>query len=93
MKSCLFLTAIALLLTLSVATTKDFRESRKQHVQAILSKHGATNCYRSWIGDKACDQACNNKENSFDGGDCLPRFQQMHSTLKTEAFSLRLTCK
>ena len=86
MKSYLFLVATALLLTLSVATTKDFRESRKQRVQAILSKHGATNCYRSWIGDKTCDQACNNKEHSFDGGDCLPRFQQMHSTLKTEAF-------
>ena len=86
MKSCLFLTAIALLLTLSVATTSDFRESRKQRVQAILSKHGATNCYRSWIGDKTCDQACNNKNYGFDGGDCLPRFQQMHSTLRTEAF-------
>ena len=64
----------------------DFRESRKQRVQAILSKHGATNCYRSWIGDKTCDQACNNKNYGFDGGDCLPRFQQMHSTLRTEAF-------
>ena len=60
----------------------EYRETRKQHVKNILSEHAADNCYHSWIGDKKCDKVCDNKENNFDGGDCLPRFQQIHSTEK-----------
>ena len=28
------------------------------------------NCVAGWVGDNFCDDACNNIDNSFDGGDC-----------------------
>ncbi len=72
-------------------TVNKYRETRKQQVKNILSEHNLNNCYHSWIGDKSCDKACDNKENNFDGGDCLPHFQQVHSTEKMkESFDVQV---
>ena len=83
----LLLIATSVVVVAHANDVKTYRENRKQTVKNILlehSKEASTNCYHSWIGDKSCDKACDNKENNFDGGDCLPHFQQVHSTEKVE---------
>ena len=83
----LLLIATSVVVVAHANDVNTYRENRKQTVKNILlehSKEASTNCYHSWIGDKSCDKACDNKENNFDGGDCLPHFQQVHSTEKVE---------
>ena len=55
--------------TRKMTTTASFHFAFLIIVAAFLVRARA-HCVTSWLGDGWCDEACNNRENKFDDGDC-----------------------